>query len=102
MVQSIEHLHPDLQLEPLGELEGLDKTEVQIPVMRRGESISTGAVLTWRGNTKGLSQINPAGQRVDRFEEHRAGEGLARKCLQLRRNRGLHAGAGFVISVGRK
>lgn len=99
VVESVEHLSSELKLEPLGDLERLDKSEVEIPVARRGENISAGAVLTWRWQAKSLCQINAAGKRIDWLKQNGTGESLSGKELELGSNRRLHTSARFVIPV---
>ena len=93
MVKSVEHLSSELELKPLGDLERLDETEVEVPVMWRNKDISAGAVLTWRGQAKSLRQIDAASKRVHWLEQDWAGKRLAGKVLQLGLNRRLHTGA---------
>ena len=68
MVERIEHLCPELQLDAFGDGERLDKTEVDVPVSRRGEDVSSSSVLTRRRNAEGLCQINAAGKSIYGFE----------------------------------
>ena len=49
MIQSVEHLHAELQLESLRQWENLDETEIEVPVVRRGKDVSAGAILTGCG-----------------------------------------------------
>ena len=68
MVECIEHLRPKLQLDTLGDGERLDKTEVNIPVARRGEDVSSRSVLTGRRDAEGLCQIDAAGKSIYGFK----------------------------------
>ena len=63
MIKCIEHLCPELQSNALGELERLNKTQVEIPIMRRHEDVSAGTILTRCRNTEGLCQINTTRKR---------------------------------------
>ena len=46
MVQGIEHFRAELKLEPLRYLERLNESQIEIPVMRRGENVSASSILT--------------------------------------------------------
>ena len=68
MVESIEHLRPKLELDTFGDGKRLDKTEVNVPVARRSEDVSSRSVLTGGRNAEGLCQINAAGKSVYGFK----------------------------------
>ena len=88
MIQGVEHLGSELQLEPFGDLERLNETKVDIPVIWRDKDITPCSVLSGRRNRK----------RTGIFEENRSYN--ARFVLQLRSYRRQHDSAGDVSTVG--
>ena len=71
MVESIEHLCAELDPDRLGYVEGLDETEIDIPVIGCHENVSTSAVHSWSGNTKRLRQIYATAQSINWLEKYR-------------------------------
>src|SRR5436305_6402571 len=83
VIECIEHFCPELKLEPLGKLEGFDKTIINIPVTRRHTAVSSGALSSWYRQAENLVWICPAGKGIPgcgaythRREQHRSGECL--------------------------
>ena len=74
MVESIEHLSPELNLHSLGYRERLDDTEVNIPVAGRDKDVPACAILSRRRDAEGLSEIDAAGESSHRFEQDGSGE----------------------------
>ena len=70
MVEGVEHLRAELDPHSFGYVEGLDETEIDVPVIRCNENISSSTVLAGRWNTKRLRQVNATGQGVYWFEEY--------------------------------
>src|SRR2546430_4591068 len=89
MIESVEQFGSELQLPALGDLECLDKPQVEIPVVRRHEDVTTRAVLAGSWNCK----------RACIFEKDWPDN--ARFVLQLRLDRGQHDSAGNVTGVRR-
>src|SRR5947208_488965 len=77
MIERIENLRAELQLRSLSNLEHLDETEVQVPVVWSSENVAPRSVRS-RGRQ---------GESVLIRKKHWASEGLSAKLLQSRPNR---------------
>ena len=64
VIERIEKFSPELNFEPLSQLEGLDESEIEIPVMRRCKDIPSSAIRARHRQAKDFGRIDPAGIRI--------------------------------------